>query len=182
MDIEQGNILIAQPFLQDGYFKRSVIYLCEHTSEGSLGFVMNRPQGLLLRDVFPHIKNGNFPVFEGGPVSVNQLYYIHTLGEKLSDSIQITDGVYWGGNFFELAHMIEHGQISSKQIRFFVGYSGWSEEQLNDELSGTTWFIKETDYNDLISVKPSELWGSELIKLNPGYRAFSDFAHDPSLN
>lgn len=182
MDIEQGHILIAQPFLQDGYFKRSVIYICEHSSEGSLGFVMNRPQGLLLRDVFPHIKNGNFPVFEGGPVSVNQLYYIHTIGEKLADSIHITGGVYWGGNFFELAHMIEHGQVSSKQIRFFVGYSGWSEEQLNEELAGNTWFMKETDYNDLISVKPSELWGSELIKLNPGYRAFSDFAHDPSLN
>lgn len=182
MDITQGSILIAQPFLQDGYFKRSVIYLCEHTEHGSLGFIMNRPQGLLLRDVFPHIKNGNFPVFEGGPVSSNQLYYIHTLGEKLSDSLEITKGVYWGGNFFELAHLIEHGKIRSGQVRFFVGYSGWEANQLDEELSGNTWFLQPSVYDELIQVKPTELWGTELTKLNPGYRAFSDFSHDPSLN
>lgn len=182
MDIEQGNILIAQPFLQDGYFKRSVIYLCEQNGDGVIGFVLNRPQGMLLRDVIPHIKNGNFPVFEGGPVSVNQLYYIHTIGEKLNDSVHITGGVYWGGNFFELAHMIEHGQVSPQEVRFFVGCSSWGLEQLTDELADNAWFMKQTDYSDLVAVKPSELWGSELAKLNPGYRAFSDFAHDPSLN
>lgn len=182
MDIKQGNILIAQPFLQDGYFKRSVIYLCEHNENGSLGFVLNRPQGLLLRDVFPHIKNGNYPVFEGGPVSTNQLYYIHTLGEKLSDSLLIRNGVYWGGNFFELAHLIEHGKIQAKQIRFFVGYSGWEGQQLEEELSGNTWFLNKTNYDELIQTRPADMWGQELNKLNPGFKAFSDFAHDPSLN
>ncbi|HRD40442.1 MAG TPA: YqgE/AlgH family protein, partial [Bacteroidia bacterium] len=117
----QGDFLIAHPMLQDGYFKRAVIYLTEDNEEGSLGFVLNFKTDMMLRDVFPHIKNGNFPIYEGGPVSKNQLYYIHNLGNDLSESIKINDGLYWGGNFFELAHMIDHGKVKTHNVRFFVG-------------------------------------------------------------
>ena len=54
--IKAGDILIAKPFLQDGHFKRSVIYLCEHNNEGSLGFITNKSHGMILRDIFPHLK------------------------------------------------------------------------------------------------------------------------------
>lgn len=180
--VKPGDILIAKPFLQDGRFKRSVIYMGEHNNEGSLGFILNKPHGLLLRDIFPHLKNGNFPLFEGGPVSPNQLFYTHTLGLKLSDSVEIKKGVYWGGNFFELTHMIEHGQISSNQIRFYIGYSGWTTQQLDAELESNTWLTQSTDYDELIQAAPDDLWGNELIKVNPAYKAFTDFSFDPSLN
>jgi putative transcriptional regulator len=180
--IKAGDILIAKPFLQDGHFKRSVIYLCEHNKEGSLGFIINKSHGLLLRDIFPHLKNANFPLYEGGPVSPNQLFYTHTLGSKLSDSHHIIDDVYWGGNFFELSQLIEQGEVSSEQIRFYIGYSGWDEDQLDEELKNDMWFSGNTNYNELIQTSFSELWGEELIKINPGYKAFSDFSFDPSLN
>ncbi len=106
------------------YFYRSVIYLCEHNKEGSLGFVINKPTGLLLNDIFPHLKNAHFPIFEGGPVSTNQLFYTHTLGSQLVDSIRVTEDVYWGGNFMALSSMIEKHQIQAHQIRFYIGYSG----------------------------------------------------------
>ncbi|MBI3518133.1 MAG: YqgE/AlgH family protein [Bacteroidetes bacterium] len=180
--IKAGDILIAKPFLQDGHFKRSVIYICEHTADGSLGFIINKSHGLLLRDIFPHLKNGNFPLFEGGPVSPNQLFYTHTLGSKISDSQHITGDIYWGGNFFELSELIERGEVSSHQIRFYIGYSGWGEEQLSGELENDMWFEKTVDYHQLMSVHPDELWGEELVKINPGYKAFADFSYDPSLN
>lgn len=180
--IKAGDILIAKPFLQDGHFKRSVIYLCEHNKEGSLGFIINKSHGLLLRDIFPHLKNANFPLYEGGPVSSNQLFYTHTLGSKLSDSHHIIDDVYWGGNFFELSQLIEQGEVSSEQIRFYIGYSGWDEDQLDEEIKNDMWFSGNTNYNKLIQTSFSELWGEELIKINPGYKAFSDFSFDPSLN
>ena len=180
--IKAGDILIAKPFLQDGHFKRSVIYMCEHNTEGSLGFVINKPHGLLLRDVFPHLKNGNFPLFDGGPVSPNQLFYTHTLGSKLSDSHYIAEDVYWGGNFFELSEMIEKGEVLSHQIRFYIGYSGWGGEQLSGELERDMWFSKHALYPDLININPEDLWGEELVKINPGYKAFADFSFDPSLN
>ena len=180
--IKAGDIVIAKPFLQDGNFKRSVIYLCEHNEEGSLGFIVNRSHGLLLKDIFPHLKNGNFPLFEGGPVSPNQLFYTHTLGLELSESQHITGDVYWGGNFFELSKLIEEGKVSSAQVRFYIGYSGWGQEQLVEELQNDMWFTKTAAYRDLRRVPPDELWGEELLKITPGYKAFPDFSFDPSLN
>ncbi|MES2761485.1 MAG: YqgE/AlgH family protein [Bacteroidota bacterium] len=180
--IKAGDILIAKPFLQDGHFKRSVIYLCEHNKEGSLGFIANKSHGMLLKDIFPHLKNGNFPLFEGGPVSPNQLFYTHTLGLKISDSQHITDNVYWGGNFFELSKLIELGEVSTDQIRFYIGYSGWGESQLDQEVENDMWFSKSENYTDLMRVATQELWAEELIKINPGYKAFTDFSFDPSLN
>ncbi len=180
--IKAGDILITKPFSQDAYFKRSVIYVCEHNQFGSLGFTLNKSHGLLLCDIFPHLKNGNFPLFEGGPVSPNQLFYTHTLGKKINDSQHVVDDIYWGGNFFELSEMIEKGEVTSHQIRFYIGYSGWSENQLAEELESDRWFSKNINYNQLIQVPPAELWGHELVKINPGYKAFTDFSFDPSLN
>lgn len=168
--------------MQDGYFKRSVVYICEHSDAGSLGFVINKPHGLLLKDVFPDLKNGNFPLFEGGPVAPHELFFTHTLGLKLSDSVQITKGVYLGGNFKELTQMIEQGKISTKQVRFYIGCSSWSPEQLEQEIENQTWFLEQANYDDLIQTASDDMWGDELSKINPGYKAFSDFSFDPSLN
>ncbi|MBC7696316.1 MAG: YqgE/AlgH family protein [Burkholderiales bacterium] len=180
--IKVGDILIAKPFLQDGHFKRSVVYLCEHNNEGSLGFVINKSHGLLLCDIFPDLKNGNFPLFDGGPVSPNQLFYTHTLGARLPDSQHIVDNVYWGGNFFKLSEMIEKGVVSMEEIRFYVGYSGWGAEQLSTEITNDMWFAKQSNYNKLMLADPDKLWGEELLKINPRYKAFADFSFDPSLN
>lgn len=180
--IKAGDILIAKPFLQDGYFKRSVIYVCEHNKDGSLGFIVNKSHGLLLRDIFPHLKNANFQLFEGGPVSPNQLFYTHTLGTKLSGSQHIIDNIYWGGDFLKLCQMIEEGEVDSSNIRFYIGYSGWSEEQLDTEMENNMWFTKDSNYMDLIQENSDDLWGNELVKINARYKVFSDYAFDPSLN
>jgi putative transcriptional regulator len=178
----QGQFLIAHPMLQDGYFKRAVIYITEHNEEGSLGFVINFKTDLLLRDLFPHIKNGNFPIYEGGPVSKNQLYYIHTLGEELSESISIGNNLFWGGNFFELAHLIEHGKVSKDDIRFFVGYSGWTPKQLDDEMIQKAWFANPADPKDVLTADHKTLWGIELEKIKDSYKVFAEIGFDPNLN
>lgn len=178
----QNHYLIAHPMLSDGYFKRSVLYLTEHNEEGSLGFVLNFKTELLLQDVFPHVKNGNFPIFEGGPVSKNQLYFLHTIGHDLSESIQIKDKLFWGGNFFELAHLIDHGKVKQNDIRFFVGYSGWSPKQLDEELIQKAWFKTEADPNEILLRDPKTLWGEELKKVKESYKVFSDIGFDPNLN
>lgn len=180
--IKAGDILIAKPFLQDGHFKRSVIYLCDNNQEGSLGFMINKPIGMILSDLFPHLKHANFPLFEGGPVSPNQLFYTHTLGQKLSNSQHVVDDVYWGGDFFELSKLIEDGEVTSEQIRFYIGYSGWSPGQLEEELESDMWFTVEENHTTLVQKKTDELWGIELIKINPSYKVFSDYPYDPSLN
>ncbi len=180
--VKAGDILIAKPFLQDGLFKRSVIYMCEHNLEGSLGFIINKPQGLLLKDIFPHFKNGNFPLFEGGPVSPNQLFYTHTLGSQIEDSVEVSDGVFWGGDFFKITHLIESGILKLDDIRFYIGYSGWQSNQLENEIVADSWLATSSTYNELIKQTPNDVWSYQLTKMNPGYRAFTDFSFDPSLN
>jgi putative transcriptional regulator len=180
--MKQGQILIAKPYLQGNYFKRTVVYLCEDTDNGSLGFIINKPHGLLLKDVFPTLKSGNFPLYEGGPVAPYELFFIHTLGLKLSDSIEVTKGVYMGGNFKELTQMIEQGKISNKQVRFYIGCSSWSPNQLQEEIENDTWFLESANYDQLMQTNPDDMWGDELSKINPGFKAFSDFSFDPSLN
>lgn len=178
----QQRFLIAHPMLSDGYFKRSVVYVTEDGEEGSLGFVLNFKTELLLRDIFPHIKNGNFPIYEGGPVSKDQLYYIHCLGHDLSESIKIEDNLYWGGNFFELTHMIDHGKVKSHEIRFFVGYSGWTPGQLRDEITQKAWFATEPETHQVLSGKADTMWGEELAKIKESYKVFSNIGFDPDLN
>ncbi|MGZ3885681.1 MAG: YqgE/AlgH family protein [Bacteroidia bacterium] len=178
----QGQFLIAHPMLNDGYFKRAVIYLTEDGSEGSLGFVMNFKTDLFLRDLFPHLKNGNFPVYQGGPVSKNQLYYIHRLGHNLSESTSIGNDLFWGGNFFELCHLIEHGKVKNHDIRFFMGYSGWTVNQLKEELIQKAWFAVPAEATDILRSDPKTLWGDELGKIKSSYKVFSDIGFDPNLN
>jgi len=180
--ITAGDILIAKPFLQDGVFKRSIIYLCQHNNEGSLGFIINKSHGMFLGDIFPNLKNSNFPIFDGGPVSPNQLFYTHTLGSKLKGSKHIVDDVFWGGNFHELSKLIEAKKINPEQIRFYIGYSGWSPNQLSNELNNNMWHTKKSIYNNLLQTSNNELWGKELLKINKSYKAFTDYSFDPSLN
>jgi len=180
--VKPGEILIANPFLLDDYFKRTVIYTVEHNKTGSLGFIINKLQGLMLKDIFPHLKNGNFPLYLGGQLSSNQLFYTHTLGFKLKDSVEITDGVFWGGNFFELTRMIENEEIANEDIRFYIGYSGWGAHQIDEEMEKNMWLINRIDYKELVNNRVETMWGDELNKINPGYKAFSDFSFDPSLN
>jgi putative transcriptional regulator len=178
----QGEFLIAHPMLQDGYFKRAVIYLTEDNDEGSLGFILNFRTHYLLRDLFPHIKNGNFPIFEGGPVSKDQLYYIHNLGKNITDSVQIKDDLWWGGDFFELAHMIDHGKVKTHNVKFFMGYSGWTAGQLKDELIQKAWFKNEAEPAIILQSDPENLWGDELEKIKESYKVFSNIGFDPNLN
>src|ERR1051325_3064900 len=130
----EGNLLVAHPLLNDGFFNRSVIFLCSDNQEGAFGFILNFKTQFKLRDVRPQVKNGNFPIYEGGPVAKNQLFFLHTLGHNISDSVHISHNIYVGGDFNELLHQIEHGKIKSYEVRFFAGYSGWSEGKLENEM------------------------------------------------
>ena len=178
----EGNILIAHPLLQDGFFNRSVVYLTNHNSIESLGFVLNFKTQYKLRDVKPEIKNGNFPIYEGGPVAKDQLFYLHKLGHNLSDSVKIKDDIYFGGNFSELMHMIEHGKVKTYDIRFFAGYSGWGDGQLENEIKHDHWLINKNVESSFFGNEPEDLWGLQLSEIKNTYGIFADFGDTPSVN
>ena len=140
----QGRVLISEPFLNDTYFRRSVVLLTEHSEEGSVGFVLNKPVDLSVNDVLNDFPNVDAEISIGGPVNTNTIHYIHTLGESIPGSVKVLENLYWGGEFDALKELIRQDAQLSSRIRFFLGYAGWSPKQLDNELSENAWFSCHT--------------------------------------
>ena len=178
----QGQLLIAHPLLSDGFFNRSVVYLTNHSNEGAVGFSLNFKTQFMLRDVRPQVKQGNFPIYEGGPVAKNQLFFMHTLGHDIPDTFQVSDNIFVGGDFNELIHLIEHGKVKSYQVRFFAGYSGWEENQLENEIKNKHWLVNNSFDGGFFANDPDDLWELQLSAVKDSYSIFAKFGSDPSMN
>lgn len=177
-----GKLLIAHPLLDDCNFSRSVIYLTDKSKGGIIGFNLSCKSDFLLRDIKPHIYNGDFPVYDGGPVGRNQLFYLHTLGEDIRGSIEIAGGISFAGDFNHVAYLIEHRKIWPHQIKFFIGYSGWAPGQLEAEIKKRHWLINNPSDNKFFSDNSDTLWQKELSKIKSSYSIFADFGGDPCMN
>ncbi|MEJ5995874.1 YqgE/AlgH family protein [Pedobacter sp. Du54] len=178
-----GMLLISEPFLNDPNFKRSVILLTEHSDEGTVGFILNQPSTLLLKDLVPDLWKANYPIFIGGPVEVDTIHFVHRCYEKLNSGEEIMDGIYWGGNFETLKILVNNNSISENEVKFFLGYSGWGKEQLKEEIEANTWIVSSKIHPDLVfSQTEEELWREAIINLGPKYAHISNFPSDPSLN
>ncbi|MFN6039894.1 MAG: YqgE/AlgH family protein [Bacteroidota bacterium] len=180
--IAQNKILIAKPFLQDAFFRRAVILLAEHNQNGTIGFMVNRPVNAMLGDLLTNFKGADFPVYLGGPVSQDQLFFIHSYGSEISGSISIGDGYFWNGDYDDLSNLISKGSINKNRIKFFIGYSGWADGQLLDEMQGDSWIVSTPEYKNLLQNGKSEIWGNELKRLGSNYHHLSFFPSDPWLN
>lgn len=174
--IAKGKILLAEPFMSDPNFKRTAVLLCEHDEEGSLGFVMNKPLGTRLDELIENFPSFDSDVHLGGPVQTDTVHYIHNVGDLLEGSLKIVDGVYWGGDFDKLKFLIQQQLILPHNIRFFVGYSGWSEGQLADEMLYGSWLIADMDSNYLFKSASEELW--KQVMYNKG-NTYTVIAHMP---
>ncbi len=181
--ISKGNLLIAAPsILTDPSFNRSVILITQHDDEeGSVGFILNRPTGYVVSDLIAGF-DCDFPVYSGGPVERNVLYYLHRVPELLPGSEHVASDIYWGGNYEAVKKMIEKGLISSHDIRFFMGYSGWSPDQLAHELEEDTWVLTENDYPDIFKLTDSSVWRDKLLELGGEYKLWANSPDDPNLN
>jgi putative transcriptional regulator len=179
---ERGSVLLAEPFMDDPHFKRTVILLCEHNEEGSFGFVLNN----YLDAGIDEIMNGMPPIESkvsvGGPVKHSNLYYVHTLGERLTGSMEVVDGIYMGGDFEELRQLLIAGEVKPDEVRFFVGYSGWSPNQLQEELDRKSWFVTKASSKVLMNTDDAALWRELVKNLGQEYSHLANLPKDPNLN
>jgi putative transcriptional regulator len=179
---KQGRVLISEPFLNDTYFKRSVVLLTEHSSEGSIGFVLNKPVDLSVNDVLSDFPEIDTEVSIGGPVNTNTIHYIHTLGDTIPNSVKVLKDLYWGGDFEVVKDMIAAGRIKGSEIRFFLGYAGWSPNQLENELSENAWLVSEMKAEQIMCSPGDDLWKKILEKSGDKYKTWVNFPENPSLN
>lgn len=176
-----GNILIAEPFLGDPNFERSVVLMCEHNDLGSFGLVLNQLSNIKLADMFQEVIL-DIPIYVGGPVEHNTLHFIHSLGKVVPKSSDLGNGVFWGGDFDELKSMINMGKVDISQVRFFIGYSGWGEGQLEGELNKNTWIVAETDADVVFEDDIAQFWRMVMRGLGGEYKVMSNYPTDPRLN
>ncbi|MFC2081173.1 YqgE/AlgH family protein [Bacteroidota bacterium] len=179
---QQGRVLISEPFLNDTYFRRSVVLLTEHSPEGSVGFVLNKPVALSVSEVLADFPEIDTEVSIGGPVNTNTIHYIHTIGEIIPNSVKVLDNLYWGGDFEVVKQMIDQGQIKGTDIRFFLGYAGWSPKQLDNELSENAWLVSEMKAEHIMQGPDDNLWKEILETSGDKYKTWVNFPENPGLN
>jgi len=182
MEPEKGRILISEPLLIDSFFHRKVVFLCEHTDAGTFGFILDKYIDMQMNDLledFPQIKSR---ISIGGPLLHESLYYIHTIGPNLPGSKEIAHGIYFGGDFEVLKGMIKSGDVSSKQLRFFVGYAGWEPNQLASEMKDHSWIVSDVDKKVVMATDNNDLWSSLLQNMGKEYAILATFPSDPTLN
>ncbi|WP_291101803.1 MULTISPECIES: YqgE/AlgH family protein [unclassified Flavobacterium] len=182
-ELKKGSLLIAEPsIIGDLSFNRSVILLADHNNEGSVGFIINKPLKHTIHDLIPEIK-ATFKIYNGGPVEQDNLYFIHNIPDLIPDSIEISNGIYWGGDYEITKDLINGGKISKDNIRFFLGYTGWEENQLETEMEKNSWIITKNNYeNKIIGKSASSFWKEQIIELGGEYLIWSNAPENPYLN
>lgn len=182
LEPEKGRLLIAEPaILNDTSFKRSTILLTEHNGKSTVGFILNKPLAYQLQDLIPEI-DCNFTVYNGGPVEQENLYFIHKIPDLIPDSIEVSNGIYWGGNFESLKFLLNNQHINHNDIRFFLGYSGWGSHQLEDELKSNSWFVSENDYENILSEDDENIWKNKLLQKGGEYKIWANAPGDVQMN
>jgi putative transcriptional regulator len=182
--LQKGQLLIAEPsLLGDFSFNRSVLLLTEHNAvEGSIGFILNKPLHYNLNDLIDDI-DASFQIYNGGPVEKDNLYFIHTIPSIIPNSIEISNGIYWGGDFEVTKQLINDKQISKENIRFFLGYSGWGVDQLEAELQENAWIVSENTLKEqLLSKSSNQFWKEKIMEQGGEYVLFSNAPENPTLN
>jgi len=187
LSLEKGRILISDPFLNDNYFSNSVILLCELNEKGAFGLVLNHYIDESLSDFmndFQGKKTDRFKISLGGPVDTDSIYYIHNRPDIIEGSIQIIDDVYLGNgiNFTDLSVLIEEEKIKKNELKFFLGYSGWTAGQLQEELLKNSWFVGNLSTRTLMNYDQEDIWKKTLEQMSEKHRVISNFPQNPLLN
>ena len=178
-----GILLIAEPFLKDPPFLRSVVLLCRYDElDGAFGFTIHRKLQTTLDEIIDGMHGYKLPVYYGGPVQVDTLHYIHQYPHLLLNSVKIAEEVYWGGDFDLLKKYIKDGTIEADKIKFFLGYSGWDAEQLEGEIEEKSWITLDGNKQLIFNTASQFIWQECLNTLGGKYKMMVHFPTDPQLN
>lgn len=184
--LQKGTFLVAEPFLDEPDFHRTVVLLCEHNHEGSFGLVLNKKSDYSLPNAIPELEQfEHIPLYYGGPMEIDTtLHFVHQYPKLIDDCIMVDYGIFWGGNFEQVKHYLKNGQIDPQHIRFFLGYAGWDKGQLKDEIEDQkAWILLHATPEHIFMQNTQQLWRTVLQSTGKEeHRVISHFPNNPSLN
>tara|TARA_B100001250_G_scaffold378833_1_gene368981 strand:+ start:903 stop:1448 length:546 start_codon:yes stop_codon:yes gene_type:complete len=178
-EVQIGSILISKPFIEDKRFEKTIILIAEHNKNGTVGFIINQPTNLTIDELLPDLKDFSINIKKGGPVETNNLFFIHKYPDLIHNSIEIKNGFFWGGELQDIVKGYQNKEITNDQISFFLGYTGWEKNQLEEEINEGSWIISEinlTKFNEKIN------WSTLLIAINKEYEVWATAPADFHLN
>lgn len=180
--IEPGTLLISDPFLKDPNFLRSVVLICDHHNEGTVGFILNKKHNKNFNDFVDGLEHVHFPVYYGGPVQLDSLHFIHSKPDLIEGGLPIVDNVFWGGDYGQALNGITAGTITPRDLRFYIGYSGWSEGQLDAEIDQKSWILHQANKNFIFHLNTEMLWKDVLKDMGGEFKSLINYPLDPQLN
>jgi putative transcriptional regulator len=182
MTSDSGIVLLASQTLLDTNFKRTVVLLAQHTDDGALGYVLNRPLSATLAEVVPDLYGFDAPLYWGGPCQNDTLHCIHNVGTHIPGAAEITDGVYWGGDFDAIRNLIITGAASAESFRFFIGYAGWGIGQLEKEINEQSWLLTTPSQRIVFPDSVKNLWTRTVKGMGGEYNILANTPEHLSLN
>src|SRR5690606_13665604 len=141
-----------------------------------------RPYLNTLDELIPELTGNALQVYYGGPVQKDTIHFLHQYATQIPGAIEGSNGIYWGGAVDNVVAMIDDRKIDPKKIRCFIGYSGWSDGQLEDEIKEKTWLTVEATRKLVFHSKPDEVWKDSLKHLGGEFEMMINYPIDPQLN
>ena len=181
---KRGALLIAKPTVDDTCFSRSVIVAVNHSERGSMGLIVNKPSGLTLNDAIDGLlTDEDIPLYLGGPVNTELLFYIHTLGDIITDAKPIGNGLFVGGSYDAMKAYINSGAPVNGNVKFMLSYSGWAASQLSAEIGMHDWAVSyDVDSALVLSNRHEDIWQQLVTRLGERYKMWKNWPSDLSMN
>ena len=184
-DISKGDVLVAEPLMQEGIFRRSAILILDaDVSSGYMGLVLNHKTSLSMQDLIPKWEGGKrVPLFAGGPVDLERLFMLHTLGDVFKGCKEFLPGIFVGANMDDVVEYVDSGGEVEGRMRFFLGYSGWQSNQLESELLGKSWALERHEpASALLQGTGNAYWRRQVARLGDSYRSWLIVPQDAAHN
>lgn len=182
-ELSKGSFLIASPEINAGIYFRSVILVCEHTSSGSFGLIINKPVEIELPEDLINLKNQANPhvgIRAGGPIQPNQMMLLHSSKAMEQHALKVCEDVYLGGDMQFLQQAIS--DVGGPNLLLCFGYTGWNAGQLEQEFLGGNWFLAPGSARHVFETPPEKIWQSVLREMGGKYATLSMIPEDLSLN
>lgn len=182
LKVKAGRILLAEPLMMDPYFRRAVVYVAECNDKGAFGLIINKPIPMFLNEAVANAPKLDTKLGLGGPVENQTLHYLHRKGDLVPHSLEVADGIFWGGDFETVKKLIAKGDMGPNDIRMFVGYAGWSEGQMAEEMERKSWVVAPGGQELVFDTPRESLWQTIMQRMGAPYSYMVNLPEDPRLN
>jgi len=177
----RGQLLIAGATLPDPNFARTVVLVCEHSDDGALGLVLNRPGELVVGESAPELAQltgDDATIDRGGPVQPDALLVLAEFEDSSQAGMRVIGNVGLVGDGSELDDLV----LATRRVRIFAGYAGWGPGQLDAELDSEDWFVAPAGVDDIFNPDADELWARVLARKGAHFALVARMPIDPSVN